>query len=115
TSELVVSRRSFLLSAAVFAVAVACRDTGSDRTADSSPPSRDGLWYLPLEEAARLVEAGEISPVELTEIALNRIEALDPELHAFITVTAEEALTHARRAEREIASSGPRSALHGIP
>jgi len=73
------------------------------------------LHYLGIAEASRLIAARELSPVELTQAFLDRIEALNPRLHAYLTVTGERALEHARAAEAEIARSGPRSALHGVP
>lgn len=57
----------------------------------------------------------EISPVELTRDCLERIEKLNPELNAFITVTAESALAEARAAETEISRGDWRGPLHGIP
>jgi aspartyl-tRNA(Asn)/glutamyl-tRNA(Gln) amidotransferase subunit A len=57
----------------------------------------------------------EVSPVELTRACLDRIEKLDPELNAFITVTAESALVEARAAEAEILRGEWRGPLHGIP
>lgn len=56
-----------------------------------------------------------ISPVELLDAVLERIERLNPELNAFITVAAERARADARRAEREIARGKNRGPLHGIP
>ena len=73
------------------------------------------LCTLPLTEAAALVADKSISPVELTRACLERIESLDPELHAFITVTRDTALEQARLAEREIAGGRYRGPLHGIP
>src|ERR1700722_3588067 len=57
----------------------------------------------------------EISPVELTQACLNRIEQQNPALNAFITVTAESALGEARTAETEIGRGEWRGPLHGIP
>ena len=57
----------------------------------------------------------EISPVELTRACLNRIEQQNPALNAFITVTAESAMSEARSAEIEIARGEWRGPLHGIP
>jgi aspartyl-tRNA(Asn)/glutamyl-tRNA(Gln) amidotransferase subunit A len=57
----------------------------------------------------------EVSPVELTRACLDRIEKLNPELNAFITVTAESALAEARAAEIEISRGNWRGPLHGIP
>ena len=73
------------------------------------------LATLTLVEAARQIAAREISPVELTRQTLERIEALNGHLAAYITVPAELALRQAADAESEIARSGPRSPLHGIP
>jgi aspartyl-tRNA(Asn)/glutamyl-tRNA(Gln) amidotransferase subunit A len=73
------------------------------------------LHYLTIAEAAERLRLRQLSPVELTKVHLQRIEALEPKLHAFITVTAEDALAQACTAEREIASGHYRGLLHGIP
>jgi len=73
------------------------------------------LHYLTISEASSLIRAGTLSPVELTNALLTRIEALDPRLHAFITVMRESALTDARNAEAEIRAGRYRGPLHGIP
>ena len=65
-------------------------------------------------ELAPLLQSGGLSPVELTEACLQRIDAR-PELNAFITVMRERALADARRAEEEIVAGRYRGALHGIP
>src|SRR3977135_1047437 len=56
-----------------------------------------------------------LSPVELTRDCLARIEKLNPQLNAFITVLADSALADARRAEQEIQRGDYRGPLHGIP
>jgi aspartyl-tRNA(Asn)/glutamyl-tRNA(Gln) amidotransferase subunit A len=66
-------------------------------------------------QTSELLRQGSVSPVELTTACLTRIEKLNPELNAFITVTAESALAQARQAEAEIRRGGWRGALHGIP
>jgi aspartyl-tRNA(Asn)/glutamyl-tRNA(Gln) amidotransferase subunit A len=69
------------------------------------------LTRLTLAEASDHLNKKTVSPVELTQACLQRIERLNPMLNAFITVTAEAALGQARELER-----GPRrSPLHGIP
>ncbi len=73
------------------------------------------LAYLTIAEASRLIARRELSPVELTEACLGRIEALDNQLDSFVTVTAERARAEAKSAEQAIMASGPRSRLHGIP
>ena len=77
--------------------------------------SRDDLCWLSIEEAAPLIESGELSPVELTRAHLERVERLDGALNSFITVLGDEALAQAEVAEREIADGGYRGPLHGIP
>ena len=67
-----------------------------------------------LEMSARL-RSQAISPVELTQECLARIEKFNPVLNAFITVTAESALAEARAAEIEIQRGEWRGPLHGIP
>jgi aspartyl-tRNA(Asn)/glutamyl-tRNA(Gln) amidotransferase subunit A len=68
-----------------------------------------------LTEASRLIQKRKVSPVEITEACLARIERIDPQLNAFITVTAEAARQEARRAEEEITRGSWRGPLHGIP
>lgn len=70
---------------------------------------------LSLREAGNLVRSKVISPVELTRACLERIERLNPALNAFITVTAEQAMTQARAAEAEVRRGRWRGPLHGIP
>ena len=64
---------------------------------------------------AALIETGEISPVEVTDAQLERIERLDPQLKSYALVTADEARAAARQAEREIQAGNYRGPLHGIP
>ena len=70
---------------------------------------------LSLAEAAALIAARRLSPVELLADCLARIEAVEPRLNAFIRLLAGEAMEQARAAEAEIARNGPRGPLHGIP
>jgi len=73
------------------------------------------LTFATIEELAPLLAKKKISPVELAQWCLARIEKLNPQLNAFLTVTAEEALAEARLAERELARGRRRGPLHGIP
>ena len=68
-----------------------------------------------LAEVSDLVRRREVSPVEVTRDVLDRIAAIEPRLNAFITVTADDALAAARRAEDEIAAGRWRGPMHGIP
>ena len=71
--------------------------------------------FLTITEAAALIGKREVSPVELIESRLSRIEKLDPTLHCFIRIMGEEARAAARTAEAEIMASRSRGPLHGIP
>lgn len=73
------------------------------------------LAYLGLAEASHLIAAGELSPLAYVRALLDRIDALEPRLHAFVTLDADGALDAARGAEGEIAREGVRGPLHGIP
>jgi aspartyl-tRNA(Asn)/glutamyl-tRNA(Gln) amidotransferase subunit A len=70
---------------------------------------------LDLAAASARIAAGELSPVELTEAYLARIEEVDPALGAYVTVTVERARADARRAAGELARGESRGPLHGIP
>ncbi|HYU81389.1 MAG TPA: amidase [Candidatus Polarisedimenticolia bacterium] len=78
-------------------------------------PAATETIKLSLEDAAALVRGRRVSPVELTEAALARIEAVEPRLNAFVTVTADLARAQARQAGDEIAAGNYRGLLHGIP
>lgn len=73
------------------------------------------LAYLSLAEVAGLVEKRELSPVELTQAMLDRIAALNPKLHAYYTVFADEALAAAKDAEAQLRGGQYRGPFHGIP
>jgi len=73
------------------------------------------VTQLNLKDASGLVRRKAVSPVELTQACLARIERLNPALNAFITVTADQALREAHDAEAEIQKGKWRGPLHGIP
>ena len=77
--------------------------------------SRADLCFTSISEVSALIESRELSPVELVEAHLARVEETEPKLNAFITLLADEALEQANAAEREIAAGNYRGALHGIP
>lgn len=70
---------------------------------------------LTITTAADLLVRGEISPVELTQAHLRRIERVERVLNCFITFTPEAALQSARQAEAEMLRGDYRGTLHGIP
>ncbi|ODT66023.1 MAG: hypothetical protein ABS75_29005 [Pelagibacterium sp. SCN 63-23] len=73
------------------------------------------IHYAALTDIADGIRSREISPVALTQTMLGRIESVDGPLNSYISVTAEEALAQARKAEAEIASGRYRGKLHGMP
>lgn len=81
----------------------------------SASQSVQQLPLLDLSAASQAVQKKEVSPVELTQACLARIERLNPILNAFITVTAESALEEARTTEAEIERGEWKGPLHGIP
>jgi aspartyl-tRNA(Asn)/glutamyl-tRNA(Gln) amidotransferase subunit A len=80
----------------------------------SAGQSRD-LATLTLKEASELIRRRQVSPVELTEACLRRIDAYNPALNAFVTVAREQALQTARQLEGEGRGNASRGPLHGIP
>jgi aspartyl-tRNA(Asn)/glutamyl-tRNA(Gln) amidotransferase subunit A len=70
---------------------------------------------MSLADVAALIRAKQVSPVEVTEQTLERIERLNPRLNAFWTVTAELAREQARAAETAIVKGEYRGPLHGVP
>jgi aspartyl-tRNA(Asn)/glutamyl-tRNA(Gln) amidotransferase subunit A len=73
------------------------------------------LTTLTIAEAARQIARKELAPVELTQAALDRIFALNPQLNAFINVLGDQARAAAKAAEEEIMTGQRRGPLHGIP
>ena len=73
------------------------------------------LHYLSITETASLIRGGEASPVEVTQAYLERIDSLNDELGAYISVMGEQALAQARQAEADMQAGAYKGALHGIP
>src|SRR5947209_7433366 len=73
------------------------------------------MSYISIREAAEELHSGMITPTELVAETLERIEAVDGEVQAFITVLREQAFKDAEQAEREMRTGLYRSPLHGIP
>jgi aspartyl-tRNA(Asn)/glutamyl-tRNA(Gln) amidotransferase subunit A len=68
-----------------------------------------------IAEAAKLIAAKKLSPVELTRACLGRVSAMDGVLHAFILPTPDRAMADAKAAEAAIMKAGPLGPMHGIP
>ena len=79
------------------------------------PDVEDQLHYLTIQEAGDKIRRRALSPVEVVQASLDRIESTEGRLHSFITLLKDDALEQAREAEAEIAKGNYRGPLHGIP
>ncbi len=75
----------------------------------------DDLCFLSGGEAARLIAARQISPVELVDALLTRVEAVQPHINAFTVVRAEAARAEAKAAEAAVGDGETLGPLHGVP
>jgi aspartyl-tRNA(Asn)/glutamyl-tRNA(Gln) amidotransferase subunit A len=73
------------------------------------------LQQLTIAEAGRQLRSGATTSRALTEACLARVQALEPKLNAFITLTADSAMEAAARADADLAAGTDRGPLHGIP
>ena len=73
------------------------------------------LAFAPAWKLREFIESRRISPVELAEFTLRRIDSLNPRLNAFLTVTADLAMHAAKEAEHGVMRGDRLGALHGIP
>jgi aspartyl-tRNA(Asn)/glutamyl-tRNA(Gln) amidotransferase subunit A len=80
-----------------------------------SAMSTDDLVWRSAVELAGLIRSKQLSPVELTEATLARIEAVNPKLNAYCLVTADLARVLAREAEIAVMKAEPLGPLHGLP
>ena len=83
-------------------------------TTESAMETED-LCYRGVHDLATRIQRGKVSPAEVVDAYLRRIEVVNPGLSAFFTLTAESAREEARQAEAEIAAGHYRGPLHGIP
>ena len=77
--------------------------------------STDDLFHRPIPELSELLRSRQVSPVEVTAAFLDRIERVEPDVNAFITVARDEATRAAEQAEEEMAGGEYRGTMHGIP
>ena len=75
----------------------------------------DDLVWRSAWDLAAMIREREVSPVEVVQAHLDRIERAEPTLHSFITVAAEEAVRSAREAAQAVSRGDPLGALHGVP
>ncbi|MQF64501.1 amidase [SAR202 cluster bacterium AC-409-J13_OGT_754m] len=73
------------------------------------------ICYASIEELATLIKNKELSPTEIVQCYLERIEATEPILNSFITVLNEQALSSAQTIEKEIYQGNYKGVFHGIP
>src|SRR6266540_2883319 len=71
--------------------------------------------HATLQDLAKLIRAQKVSPVEVVDVCLKRIEDLNPKLNTFITILADQAREQAQAAQAEIEAGKWRGPLHGIP
>jgi aspartyl-tRNA(Asn)/glutamyl-tRNA(Gln) amidotransferase subunit A len=77
--------------------------------------ARDDLAFLSADETATAIRRKQVSPLEVVQAYLLRIDRLDPQLHAYITVLHDKALAAARLAEQEVMRGGELGPLFGVP
>jgi aspartyl-tRNA(Asn)/glutamyl-tRNA(Gln) amidotransferase subunit A len=77
--------------------------------------NKEDLCFTPATELAALIRAKQISPVEVIDTVLERIEAIEPKINAFATLTADRARDAAREAEAAVARGDDLGPLHGVP
>lgn len=75
----------------------------------------DNFAYVPATELAVRIRNKELSPVELMEWTLSRIDSLNPQLGAYITVMHDQAMTDAKAAEQAVINNDRLGPLHGLP
>ena len=76
---------------------------------------KSDIPFLPASQLSRLIQDRTVSPVDAVEAYLDRIDELNPRLHAYLTVCRDEATAAARDAEIALARGESRGPLHGIP
>lgn len=75
----------------------------------------DEICYMPAAEMARLVRNKKLSPVEVVEAILDRIERVNPKINAYCTLLADDARKIARQAEDAVMQGEELGPLHGVP
>jgi len=77
--------------------------------------SSDDLAFMPATALAAAIRSRKLSPVEVTQAVLQRIEGLNPHLNAYLTVDGEGAMQAALRAEQAVVDGAKLGPLHGVP
>src|SRR4051794_4729779 len=100
------SRREWMMG--LLGTAVAAQTEGAGTKAQD-------LASLTLKRASDLIRSKKVSPVDLAEACLSRIDLYNPKINAWITVMRDQALAQAKALEKEQAGGTFRGPLHGIP
>jgi len=108
-------RRLIVAMASGAAASASAMPWGTVSSATGNAPSSTPVHYASLMDAAGSIQTGAISPIELTRLQLERIAAIDGNLHSYVTVMAEQAMESAQSAEAEISAGQYRGPLHGMP
>ena len=79
------------------------------------PNIDENLAFAPASELASLIADKQVSPVELTALYFERIDRLDSQLHAYLTLCGDEAIQAAKDAEDAVMRGDELGPLHGVP
>ena len=77
--------------------------------------SGEDIFWLEIHELSERIGEGELSPVDVVEALLGRIDSLNPDILGFLEVTGDAALAEAKQAQEEIAAGRRLGPLHGVP
>lgn len=82
---------------------------------DSTPTTKEEIFYRDATELASLISSKEISSREVVQAHIDRIAAVNPKINAVVTLMADQALAAADAADRAVAAGAPLGPLHGVP
>jgi Asp-tRNA(Asn)/Glu-tRNA(Gln) amidotransferase A subunit family amidase len=90
-------------------------DEKKQDTNGKEEPDLDEIHYTSATTLAALIRAGDVSPVDLIDMTLQRLKERDDQINAFVTVTGQRARKAAKEAERAVENGEELGPLHGIP
>ena len=108
-------RRLIMATAGGAAASLTIPAWGALNSSAGTSSSDTPLHYTSLLDVAQRIRAGDLRPTAVTQMQLDRIAAIDPGLHSYVTVMADEAMEQARQADAEIVAGRYRGPLHGVP
>ncbi len=79
------------------------------------PVETQELWWMSASDLASAIRAKNLSPVEVVRTLLERIENVNPGINAYVTIAADSALAHAKKAEDAVMRGRRLGPLHGVP